>query len=386
LFRAQNGEQLASARAATQLRIDGVQSSVKEWRVKVMNANARIAEAERLKLNVNRTQVLYDRLVSLLQNVDISRNIDQETLSILEPASTAVRSYKEEKKNAQLAIFGGLFAGLGIIFLIALRDDRFTSLSEVNEKFGDVIVGQVPQVPRLRGKSAMPLLQIEDDRPMYAESYRNLRSALFFMPAEGERPKVLLITSAMPSEGKSTIAANLARTLALGGSRVLLIDADLRRGYLHELMEMQREPGLSELLQRPEDLDKIVQTNCLPNLTFISRGGHASNPGDLFLGVALDRLLVQLRQRFDYVLIDTSPVFAADDATTLAPKVDGTLFVVRSRFSRAGPVREALELLGQRQARVLGLVVNGADASAHSYYYYKNTEYYQTAKSTQPVG
>ncbi len=100
-----------------------------------------------------------------------------------------------------------------LLFLIALRDDRFTSSSEVTEKFGDVIVGQVPEVRKIRGQAAMPLLQIEDDRQMYAESYRNLRSAIFFMPAEGERPKLLLITSAMPSEGKSTIAANLARTL-----------------------------------------------------------------------------------------------------------------------------------------------------------------------------
>jgi len=267
--------------------------------------------------------------------------------------------------------------GLGIVFFIAWRDDRFTSLSEVSERFGDVIVGQVPQLPRPRGQKGTPLLQIEDDRQMYAESYRNLRSALLFMPVSPERAKVILVTSAMPHEGKSTIASNLARTLALGGSRVVLIDADLRRGHLHELLGMKREPGLTDLLQHPEDLDKIIQSNCTPNLSFISRGWTVSRPGDLFVGPELGLLLARLRQQFDFVVIDTSPVFASDDVTTLAPRVDGTLFVVRSGVSRSSAVTEALDVLSRRQVKLLGIVVNGAHTNSRSYHYYKNEEYYQ---------
>lgn len=223
----------------------------------------------------------------------------------------------------------------------------------------------------------MPLLQIEDDRQMYAESYRNLRSALLFMPTGMERARVMLVTSAMPHEGKSTIAANLARTLALGGSRVVLIDADLRRGHLHELLGMKREPGLTDLLQHPEDLDKIIQSNCTPNLSFISRGWTVSRPGDLFVGPELELLLGRLRQQFDFVVIDTSPVFASDDVTTLAPRADGTLFVVRSGVSRSGAVTEALEVLSRRQVKLLGIVANGAHSNSKSYHYYKNVEYYQ---------
>jgi capsular exopolysaccharide synthesis family protein len=215
---------------------------------------------------------------------------------------------------------------------------------------------------------------------MYAESYRNLRSALLFLPNEGARPKVLLITSAVPDEGKSTVAANLARALALGGSRVLLVDADLRKGCLHQLMGLQSEPGLAEALQDPKRLESVVQADSIPNFAFLSRGEAPGNSGDLFIGRSFDELLARFRERFDFVIIDSCPVFAADDATTLAPKVDATLFVVRSRFSRARPVREALELLFQRQARVLGLVFNRADASARSYYYYKYADYEKTLK------
>ena len=380
MYRNQNREQLATTRQALKMRADSVQASIREWEVKVVDSNARIAEAERLKLNVSRTQGLYDRLVNLLQNVDISRNIDQETLAILESASPAERSYKLDLILLALAILGSLVLGGGIIALITIRDDRFTSVVEVNATLGDNVVGLLPEVTQ-QGEVTMSMLELNDPRYMYAESYRSLRSALLFLPVEGERPKVLLITSAVPNEGKSTVAANLARTLALGGSRVLLVDADLRKGHLHKMMGLKCEPGLVELLQQPDNLDSIIQRDSLQNFAFLSRGKALGHSGDLFLGQAFDQVLARLRRQFDYVLIDSSPVFAADDATTLAPKVDGTLFVVRNNFSGARQVREAIELLRQRQAKVLGVVFNRADASAHSYYYYKYADYHEPDKT-----
>jgi tyrosine-protein kinase Etk/Wzc len=184
----------------------------------------------------------------------------------------------------------------------------------------------------------------------------------------------------------------------MGGSQVLLIDADLRRGALHERLDAERRPGLAELLQQPAALPKVllsvtarrrrsrptelapepdsfaqpqvIRATSVPNLFFLPRGGDLKNPGDLLLGPALDEILERLRKHFDFVVIDSCPVFAADDATSLAPKVDGTLVVVRNRYSRCGQVREALESLYQRQAKVLGIVFNRADAGARSYYHY----------------
>jgi capsular exopolysaccharide synthesis family protein len=375
LYRNESREQLDASRQAAKMKTASVQASIKEWEGKVVAANALIAEAERLKLNVNRTQSLYDRLQTLLQNVDISRNIDQETSAILEPAAPAVRSYQRELTVLGMALFAGLALGLGIVFLVEKRDDRLLSVLEVSEKLTDSVVGQVPELPSGLRNGPLPLLEHDDDRHTYVESYRNLRSALLFLPVEGQRPKIILITSALPGEGKSTVAANLARTLAQGGSRVLLVDADLRKGRLHETMGLVQGPGLAELLKEPADLDKLLQRNSWPNLAFLSCGNCSENPGDLFLGPQLDPLLALWRQQFDHVLIDTCPVFAADDATTLAPKVDGTLLVVRSRFSGARVVREALDLLYQRQARLLGLIFNRADASAKSYYFYKCSGY-----------
>jgi len=190
---------------------------------------------------------------------------------------------------------------------------------------------------------------------------------------------VLLITSALPNEGKSTVATNLARTLAQGGANVLLVDGDLRRGALHETLGLQRGPGLTELLQNPGLLSQVIQTNSIPNLSFIGTGERKANPGDLFLGPGLNHFLAACREKFDHIILDSTPVFAADDASTLAPKADGTLFVVRSRYSGARQVQEALTLLYKRQARVLGLVFNRANASSSSYSYYKYPSYYGSA-------
>ncbi len=380
LYERQNREQIATARQALQIKIDGAQSFIKQYENKVEDYSARLAAANILRQNIARNQSMYDRLVSLLQNVDISRNIDQDTLAILEPASPAKRSYQEGKSMVTHAGFMGLVLGLGIIFLLILRDDRFTSIAEVTERFGDNVVGQVPEMPEPSAAAPLPLLGHNDDRHMFAESYRNLRSALLYVAVDGRRPRVILITSAVPNEGKSTVATNLARTMALGGSKVLLVDADLRKGHIHERLKLSAKPGLSELLQQPQDPAPFIQATDLENFLFLPRGGISRNPGDLFLNSAFDGLLGKLREQYDYIIVDSSPVFAADDAATLAPKMDGTLFIVRSRFSNARVVREALDVLFQRQARVLGLVLNRSDATARSYYAYKYAEYYTTAE------
>ncbi len=381
IFGQQSRDQLAAARRDNQLRIQNVLETIRDWETRVIAANGRIAEAERLKLNIQRLQSVYDRLELLVQNVGFSRNIDQESLSILEPASPVERSYTREISGLALSVVSGFGLGLAIIGLISFRDDRLLSVTEANSKLGDSIVAMLPQIDSANGKGDLTLLTNDDPRHIYAEAYRSLRSALLFLTPENERPKVILITSATPNEGKSTIAANLARMLALGGSRVLLVDADLRKGHLHKLLELESEPGLIELLHKQSEPQAVIQTNSLHNFYFVARGKFSGNPGDLFLDSALEHILARWRQEYDYVVIDSSPLFAADDASCLAAKVDGTLFVVRNYHSSARAVREALDILARRQARVLGLVYNGADASARSYNYYKYPDYYATSKA-----
>jgi Mrp family chromosome partitioning ATPase/uncharacterized protein involved in exopolysaccharide biosynthesis len=448
-FSQQSRDQLVNAKQTVKLKLDRVQETIKEWEAKVNNASVRIAEYQRMKLDVERLQGLNDRLLGLLQTVDVTRNLDQENITVLDRASKA-KDAKHTILVAAFLLFVGLGAGLGLVFLVEQADDRLMSLEELGGRFQEWVVGQIPEVRRAKKKKRPALLDADDCRHTFAESHRNIRSALFFANYNEPKPKTLLVTSAIPNEGKSTVAANLARTIAFAGGRVLLVDGDMRRGVLHQLFETPQEPGLSDLLinggdlsqfvipiplgpevsgqssvvshqssaatapssvlspqssvvsgqpqvsafspqpspkpstlnsQRPPTSDPVPPTSDLRPLTtghlfLLPRGQTAQNSGELFLSEKCDRLLAQMREQYDCVILDSIPVFAADDTTSLAPKVDGVLFVMRNKFTSADTARHALELLYERQAKIMGLVFNRANSASRSYKYYKYAKYY----------
>ena len=256
-FSQQSRDQLANAKQTVKLKLDRVQETIKEWEAKVNNASVRIAEYERMKLDVERLQGLNDRLLGLLQTVDVTRNLDQENITVLDRASAA-KDAKHTILVTAFLLFVGLGAGLGLVFLVEQTDDRVMSLEELGGRFQEWVVGQVPEVRRAKKKKRPALLDVDDRRHIFAESHRNIRSALFFANYNEPEPKTLLVTSAIPSEGKSTVAANLARTIAFAGGRVLLVDGDIRRGVLHQLFETPQGPGLSDLLANGGDLSQFV--------------------------------------------------------------------------------------------------------------------------------
>jgi len=351
-------------------------NQIAAWQLKSHEASKKLIQLEQIKMAIERTKSSYDQLLRTVEMVSVSKDTDQDLIGVMEPAANALATSQAPMILAG-ALLAGLGLGLGIIFLQERLDDRFTSVVELMEHFDEEIVGQVPQISNGRSNKQLELLKPDDDRHMLAESNRSLRSSLLYMTSEGARPKTILVASAIPNEGKSTIAANLARTLAFAGSRVLLVDGDLRCGHLHKLLGLSREPGMTELLRQEVSLEKVIVATPLPSLSFIPCGSLAHNAGELFLGSVTDIFLKQVAKNFDYVIFDSAPIFAADDTTTLAPKLDGVLFVVRGSFTRARLARQALEMLYQRRVNVLGLIFNGANAASREYYFYKYGEYHR---------
>jgi capsular exopolysaccharide synthesis family protein len=281
-------------------------------------------------------------------------------------------------KSLLIGLGCGLLAGIGILFLLDRIDDRMASFGEFQHQFSESVLGQIPKE---KAKGKLTLLQPDDARHIFAESYRNVRSSIFFMPYEGPRPKTLLITSAVPNEGKSTVAANLAITMALSGARTLLIDADLRRGTLREAFGISSKLGLSEVLKQEVDWQEVVVPTSYPSLFILPRGKSLSQPSEHLLRDSTDVLLKELYSHYDYVLIDSSPVLAADDTASLAPKIDATLFVARLSYTSARLIRKGLELLYGRQVNVPGIILNFVDTSLPEYYYYQYAEYYNPPAS-----
>ena len=375
-FRTQNQGQINAAQQAAKIRLASLESSAKDLAEKVGDANRRLAERERLHTAIARQQSFYDRLLALLQGVDLNSSMNQEDVAILERAGDGLPPKTKTPAIVGAAGGAGLFLGLGIIFLIARRDDRSDSLVELQTRFTENVFGQVPDVEITGGNGHLPVLQLDDPRYVFAESCRNLRSSLLFGRVEGPRPKAILVTSAVPDEGKSTISLNLASALAMGGARVLLVDGDIRRGRLHKLLDVVGDPGLAECVKDSGDVTRFARPTSLPNLFVLPRGKAADALGELFLAPGFDLLMQHARAQFDYIVVDSVPVFAADAATTLAPKMDGVLFIVRRGYTSARMAQEALELLYQRQAKVMGIIFNRVNSRAKDYKYYKYTQYY----------
>jgi capsular exopolysaccharide synthesis family protein len=175
------------------------------------------------------------------------------------------------------------------------------------------------------------------------------------------------------------VAVNLARSLAFAGSKVLLVDGDLRTGQLHRLLGVSPDAGLSQLSSQSCRLENLICPTSLPNLSFIGRGQPAPGCAELFLSEDLDHLLKEASAKFDFVLFDSAPLFAAADTTGLAPKLDAAIFVVRDSFTRARVAREALDQLYRLQVRVFGVVLNGARGADGGFQYFGDPHYQVSA-------
>ena len=216
--------------------MENLQANIKEWETKALDLSQRLAQFNRIKGKVDRLKTLYDRLTNNLKEVDVSQVVDNsDQVSIMEPASAPISVRPGLFKSLLIGLGAGALAGIAVLLLLDRIDDRMSSFSEFQHQFSESVLGQIPK-EKTKGK--VTLLQPDDARHIFAESYRNVRSSLFFMPYEGPRPKTLLITSAVPNEGKSTVSSNLAITMALSGAKTLLIDGDLRRGAIREAFDL----------------------------------------------------------------------------------------------------------------------------------------------------
>jgi capsular exopolysaccharide synthesis family protein len=218
----------------------------------------------------------------------------------------------------------------------------------------------------------------------FGEAFRSLRTSLVFTSTTNHT-RVIAVTSTQPLEGKTTTAANLALALALGGARVLVIDADMRRPGLHKSLGVQNTIGLSHLLQGQARVRDAVQRTAEPNLLMISAGRTPPNPSELLGSERMSSFLANLeRGPFDWVIIDTPPVLAVTDAVILAPKISGMVFVVGSEMTRILHAERALETIRASRPRAISAVLNRVDFDRNKYYYSRYYGYQYKSYYGQP--
>lgn len=378
-FRKQSTEDLQRRREAARLEIQNLEKTIKEWSAKALDLSQRLAEYNSIQNSITQKRTQLESLSRSKGNVEISRNVDQDVVSIRQKASAPQPQKPGLVRTVSLGAGFGLLVGLLILVLFDQLDDRVASFSEFQVHFADRVLAQIPSASTRKSADNVDLLKMDDERHSFAEAFRSLRSSIFFLPVEGKPPKTILITSATPNEGKSTVAMNCAITIALAGSKVLLIDGDLRRGEIHRFFNLKNNQGFTGVLTGACAIGDVVQATHIPSLSLLSRGTNVSNPGELYLSSAADRFLKEVYSAYDYVVIDSSPVMAADDSTSLAPKADATIFVFRFTSSSARVSRKAVQFLRERQANVIGIVCNDVSEAMQEYYYYRYPDYYGPA-------
>ena len=376
----QKTAQLESRRASLGQQIGGLQEEIDAWNRKSMESSRQSIEYQRLRGSEQRVRSLYDRLLATLQALDVNKEISPESVTILEPASPAFSDLRKPAMQLITGLVVGLLASLGLVLLIDHVDDRLNSHTEVQQWFEEPVLVQIPRQTQNGRKSKMPLLELNDSRHAFAEAYRGLRSSLLYLAREKHCPKTLLLTSSIPGEGKSTTSANLAITLGQAGARVLLVDADLRKGDLHTRLGLPLGPGLAEIFEHRCRWQDAVRPTGYSNLALLGRGDACHASSDLFVRQPIRDFLKEISAGYDYVILDAPPVMAADDVASLAPQADAVLFVLRAEFTSARMAWASLDVLYRRQVHVLGIVFNAVRANNPDHYSYERyTKYFQGA-------
>jgi capsular exopolysaccharide synthesis family protein len=348
----------------------------------------KMVEYNILKREAEANKALYDGLMTKLKETAISSALRSSNIRVVDPAmipSTPARPAKA--RNVALAFIIGLVGGIGLALVREYLDNTVKTPDDIETLAKLPSLAVVPQFEgsngsgkrqgMLKGFSAnghdrrIELVAQHLPKSQMSEAFRALRTSILLSQAE-HPPQVILVTSALPREGKTTAAANLAVTLAQLGDRTVLVDADLRKPGIGRLLNLGsgKYAGLSSYLAGVSSLDLVsIPHPVIPNLVAIPTGPLPPNPADLLSSHKLADAIAELRTKFKFIVIDSPPVMAATDAVILSVLADGVLLVVRSGETPKEAFTRTRDLLRSVKCRILGVVLNAVDPSAPDYYY-----------------
>jgi succinoglycan biosynthesis transport protein ExoP len=348
----------------------------------------RMVEYNILKREAEASKALYDGLMTKLKEVGISAALQSSNIHVVDPAMIpAYPSRPAKARNIALAFLVGLVGGIGLALMREYLDNTVKTPDDIETLARLPSLAVVPQFAGSNGNGSrrrllqgistnghekrIELVAQHLPKSQMSEAFRALRTSLL-LSQPGRPPQVILVTSALPREGKTTAAANLAVTLAQLGDSTVLVDADLRKPGVGRLLNMAsgKYAGLSSYLAGVSSLDLVtVPHPDIPNLAAIPTGPLPPNPADLLSSQKLADAITELRTKFKFVVIDSPPIMAATDAVILSVQTDGVLLVVRSGETPKEAFTRTRDLLVSVKCHILGVVLNAVDSGAPDYYY-----------------
>jgi succinoglycan biosynthesis transport protein ExoP len=370
-----------------------VRASLEAQKQEANKLNESAIEFNNLKREAESNRTLYESLRQKLKEAGVTAGLKSSNVRVVDPARVPTTPVQPNKtRNIALAFIFSLAFGIGLAFVIDMMDNSLRRPDQVQSFCGLPAIAMIPlgalvkgvRAPgqfQLRGAAGnMELVSSVHPSSTMAESFRALRTSLL-LSRTGASPQIILITSALPQEGKTTTAMNSAIVLAQNGARVLLVDADMRRPSVHKAFSMPGDKGLSTYLAGVHRLDEVVRpAPAIANLSVLPAGKLPAHPAELLSSLLMRRTIAGWREQYDHVIIDTPPSLSVTDAVLLSVEADSVIVVVRSGRTTKQALRRVRDLLANVNARVAGVVVNGVDFRGADYDYYygysgKKTDY-----------
>jgi len=358
---------------------NGLRAQMEQTKNEAVNLNDKFVQYGVFKRDIETNRQIYDALLMKMKEQSITEETNPVNLWMVEKATVpSVPASPRKKVNLLLGLVVGLFGGIGLAFFVEYLDDSIKTAEETEAVLHVPVLGVVSNWQDK--EHAIETVVLDDPRSAIAESFKALRTAVLLSSA-GQPPQLILVTSSAPGEGKTTTSLNLALSMAQSGKRVLLIDGDMRKPRIHDVLKLDNSRGLSTFLAGAGRTE-LLQSGPLPNMAVITSGPIPPNPLELLTAEGLPDLLETLKTRFDFIICDSPPLLSVADALMLSRIFQGTLVVARSHRTTYGTASKALKSLADIQAPVLGIFINGLRLEKTDYYY---NGYYGSYTESQPA-
>lgn len=362
-------------------RVASIEASLSGQRSELAGNNVAAVRFRELDRDAESSRVLYEAFLNKAKQVAEQVGIEQADASIVSRANPPLyASFPNTKLNYVIGLALGVLLGLAAVVLMELLETSLRSAEDVQQRLRTPCLGNLPMLDKRARTLDGELISPENfvvKRPLspFGEALRGLRASVFFSNAE-RQIRVLAVTSAVPGEGKTTTATGLARISALAGSKTILVDCDLRRRSATHALGLQVEQGLVEVLMGNAKLSDVLQLDAASGMDVLPLAQAEFTPRDLLSGPNMVQLINQLRARYEVIILDTAPVLPLSDSRVLCPLADGVLLIVRWGRTPSSVAKEAMELLTNHGARVLGAALDGVDRGIFGKLMYDQPEYY----------
>lgn len=363
---------------AAQAKERGLLAALEEQKQEVLDLNRTSIGYGVLQRDAASTQQIFEGVLQRVKEADLSGALQSNNVRILDVAEVPTAAvWPRTRLNLMVALFGGTLVGIGLVIGVERLRTRIDTPDDIGDALGLPVLGITPRIAgptdrlaRLDG--ALP--------PVFQEALRGIRARILLSPI-ASAVRTLAVTSTSAGEGKTSVASNLAISMALSGRRVLLVDSDLRRPRLHALFNVSRSPGLSDLVAGRASVGAALRETTVKGLFVLPAGNYRESPADLLDNAPFRQLIQGLSEGFDLVVLDSPPVMAVADASIIANAASAVLFVVGAGATSREVAQAAIDRLTAAQAQVIGVVLNKADLDRRDEYFYpyyrrEDSEYY----------